>query len=128
MAISAAPNTKIARFLSPFDAVFSLNQDLLPERHFHGLDFPAIRVLSLGTGQRVDDYRLRVRRSLHQRGDMRASKANPRLSLFQVHPRGRAVIPDPLKDIADAGTSIRLLSETFAADEAERRKLIRFFG
>lgn len=29
---------KIARFLSGFDAIFSLNQDLLPERHYHDLD------------------------------------------------------------------------------------------
>jgi hypothetical protein len=35
------------------------------------------------------------------------SGANPALSLFQVHPRGRAVIPDPLQVIADAGTSTR---------------------
>ncbi len=29
---------KTAHFLSGFDAIFSLNQDLLPERHYHDLD------------------------------------------------------------------------------------------
>lgn len=28
----------IAKFLSPFDAIFSLNQDLLFERHYHDID------------------------------------------------------------------------------------------
>jgi hypothetical protein len=58
---------------------------------------------------------------------IRASESNPALSIFIVHPRGRAVIPDPLNKITDAGTSTRLLSETFAGDEAERRKIMRFF-
>jgi hypothetical protein len=58
---------------------------------------------------------------------MRSSAKNPALSIFTVHPRGRALIPDPLNKISDAGTSTRLLSETFAGDEAERKKIMRFF-
>jgi hypothetical protein len=59
---------------------------------------------------------------------VRTSTTNPALSLFIVHPRGRAVIPDLLKNTADAGTSTRLISDTFAGDEAERRKIMRFFA
>jgi SIR2-like domain len=207
---------KLARFLSPFDAVFSLNQDLLFERHFHGLDLalaqpkkwfdwerPGIQALAddnhgyppdvgkirwtprdptftlnqsslpyfklhgswnwwsrdgeqmlIMGGNKVSAvernpllkwYHEQFEAYLSEPGSRlmvigygfadphinetiaRAANANPALSLFQVHPRGRAVIPDPLKEIADAGTSTRLLSETFAGDEAERRKIMRFF-
>jgi hypothetical protein len=207
---------KIARFLSPFDAIFSLNQDLLFERHYHDLDLalnqpkkwfgwrrPGIRALNdynqgyphdvtkmtstplsgpfliapahqplfklhgswnwwssdgeqmlvMGGDKISAIQRNALLKWYHEQLEsylsdpcsrlmiigygfadphinqtiFRASKRNPALSVFQVHPRGRAVIPDLLKDIADAGASTRLLNETFAGDEAERRKFMRFF-
>jgi hypothetical protein len=207
---------KIAKFLSPFDAIFSLNQDLLFERHYHDIDLalnqpkkwfgwrrPGIRALNdcnqgyphdvakttwtplpgpfslepahqpffklhgswnwwssdgvqmlvIGGNKVSAIHAHPLLRWCHEQFEaylsepdsrlmvigygyadphinetiLRASGTNPALSLFQVHPRGRAVIPDPLKVIADAGTSTRLLSDTFAGDEAERRKIMRFF-
>jgi hypothetical protein len=183
---------KIARFLSPFDGIFSLNQDLLFERHFHGHDLaltqpkkwfdwerPGIQVLAdHNQGYPPDVGKIRwtprdppftpnqgslpyfklhgswnwwsrngeqmvimggnkvsaihenpLLKWYHEQFEsylseadsrlmiigygfsdphinemiVRASKANPALSLFQVHPSGRLVIPDSLKDIADAG-------------------------
>jgi hypothetical protein len=206
---------KIARFLSPFDAIFSLNQDLLFERHYHDMDLtlcqpkkwfgwrrPGIRALNdhnqgyppdvgkltwmplpepfsvepahqplfklhgswnwwspdaaqmlvMGGNKLATIQGHPLLRWYHQQFEAylsepdsrlmvigygfadqhindtiaRAATANPNLSLFQVHPRGRAVIPAPLSAIADAGTSARLLSDTFTGDEAERRKLMRF--
>jgi hypothetical protein len=207
---------KIARFLSPFDAIFTLNQDLLFERHFHGLDLaltqpkkwfdwerPGLQALAddnrgyppdvgkirwtprdqpfyrnqsnlpyfklhgswnwwsrngeqmlVMGGNKVSTiqghpllrwYHEQFEGYLSEAGSrlmligygfadphinetiIRASESNPALSIFTVHPRGRVVIPDPLNKITDAGTSTRLLSETFAGDEAERRKIMRFF-
>jgi len=206
---------KIAKLLSPFDAIFSLNQDLLFERFYFGADLalhfprkwgdwerPGIRALADDNqGRPYDIGKIRWTQSppfqrnpsnqpyfklhgswnwwsadgeqmlvmggnklatiqgnpllrwYHQQFQAylseqdsrlmvigygfadqhindtiaRAATVNPTLSLFQVHPRGRAVIPRPLSDIADAGTSTRLVSDIFAGDEAERRKLMRFF-
>jgi hypothetical protein len=58
----------------------------------------------------------------------RAADANPRMLLFLVDPRGRAILPKRLAEIDNAGVSRKLLRDTLAGDEAERRKLMTFFS
>ena len=59
---------------------------------------------------------------------VRAAGKNPSMLLFLVDPRGRSILPKQIAAIDDAGTSRPLLKDTFAGNEAERRKLMSFFG
>jgi hypothetical protein len=209
-------NFKVARFLGRFDAIFTLNQDLLLERHYHDSDLalssprkwggwrsPGIRVLvddnqgaprdvskvryspdhsqfvsPIGyqpyfklhgswnwwsvTGEQMivlggdkrsniqrhpllnwyqgqfENYLMKPDTGLmvigygfgdHHINEMilHSSKKRNGMSMFIVHPRGRKILPPILEEISDGGTSTRPLSSTFAGDEAERRKLMRFF-
>ena len=59
---------------------------------------------------------------------MRAAGKNPSMLLFLVDPRGRSILPEQIAAIDDAGISRPLLKDTLAGNEAERRKLMTFFG
>lgn len=50
------------------------------------------------------------------------------LSMFINHPRGRSILPEPLDQVINAGTSTLFLKETFGGNEAERLKIMRFFA
>jgi hypothetical protein len=205
---------KIAHFLGGFDGIFTLNQDLLFERHYHDLDLalnqpkkwfgwrrPGIQVLPdprqttndvekttwtprsppftlepshqpyfklhgswnwrsadneqmlIMGGNKIaairkhplliwyhdlfeaylsePDSRLMVIgygfRDPHiNRMIVRAAGKNPSMLLYLVDPRGRSILPKQIAAIDDAGTSRPLLKDTFAGNEAERRKLMTF--
>ena len=208
---------KVSHFLARFDAIFSLNQDLLLDRHYHqsdvalapnprkwnGWERPGIRTYpgaqlsrmptvdemrwqplpqpfncNVGsqpyfklhgswdwvteTGEQIlimggnklaeiqrhpllNWYQEEFERYLAEANSrlmvigysfadkhinetvIKAAAQNPTLSLFIVHPRGRASVPPELNHLPSVGNSARLLSETFNGDEAELRKLYRFF-
>ena len=207
---------KVAGFLNRFDAIFSLNQDLLPDRHYVNLDLalsqprrwsgwnmPGLQIFP-NPAQRTNapdetmwtprlepfqsDYGHQPYFKLHgawnwrfANGEqmlivggnkvaaikehrlltwyqeqlesylsesdsrlmvigygfadrhindiiIRAAANNSTMRLFLVDPAGRAMLPGPISAITNAGTSRRLLRDTFAGDVAEHRKLLSFFG
>jgi hypothetical protein len=59
---------------------------------------------------------------------IRAATNNPTMRLFLVDPGGRAILPNEISAITNAGVSRRLLKDTFAGDVAEHRKLLSFFS
>jgi hypothetical protein len=59
---------------------------------------------------------------------IRAAAKNSTMRLFLVDPAGRAILPSQISAIIPAGTSRRLLKDTFAGDVAEHGKLLSFFA
>jgi hypothetical protein len=92
------------------------------------LSRPGVKLMLIGYG--FNDQH--INRTIHA-----AWAKHQQLAMFIVHPRGWGVlnkshplhirVPDPLEEITNAGASTRLLSNTFAGDVAEHRKIMRFF-
>jgi hypothetical protein len=58
---------------------------------------------------------------------VRAAGKNPSMLLFLVDPKGRSILPKQIAAIDAGEPRDRSLKDTFAGNEAERRKLMSFF-